>query len=128
MLSKVESRTIFESLIWLDLELNPGLRGHWRSLYPLGQYTYMHVYTPRANRMEHRVNFQHGLTGSNSEVSFSRTNCNTKVKKLSLPYYLTITGRIIIGLITFLMVLTLCEMQSLVRDSKLGRRIHFLIR
>ena len=27
----------FESLVWLDLGLNPGLLGHWRKLYPLGQ-------------------------------------------------------------------------------------------
>ena len=27
----------FESLVWLDLGLNPGLPGHWRTLYPLGQ-------------------------------------------------------------------------------------------
>ena len=27
----------FESLVWLDLGLKPGLLGHWRTLQPLGQ-------------------------------------------------------------------------------------------
>ena len=36
VLSKAESSTIFESLIWLDLGLNPGLPDHW-TLYPLYQ-------------------------------------------------------------------------------------------
>ena len=29
---------VFESLVWLDLGLNPGLLGHWRILYSLGQW------------------------------------------------------------------------------------------
>ena len=28
----------FESLVWLDLGLNPGLPDHWRTLYALGQW------------------------------------------------------------------------------------------
>ena len=32
MLSKEASSTIFESLVWLNLGLNPGLPGHWRTL------------------------------------------------------------------------------------------------
>ena len=42
MLSKEASSTIFESLVWLDLELNPGLPGHWQIKYypiPLNVYT-----------------------------------------------------------------------------------------
>ena len=31
MLSKEASSTIFESLVWLNLVLNPGLSGHWWS-------------------------------------------------------------------------------------------------
>ena len=27
-------------MVWLDLELNPGLPDHWRTLYPLGQLCY----------------------------------------------------------------------------------------
>ena len=34
MLSKETSSTILEYLVWLGLELNPGLLGHWRTLYP----------------------------------------------------------------------------------------------
>ena len=35
---KAESSTIFESLVWLDLGLNPGLLDHWRTFYSLGQW------------------------------------------------------------------------------------------
>ena len=28
-------------LVWPDLELNPGLLGHWRTLNPLGQWLFM---------------------------------------------------------------------------------------
>ena len=38
MLSKEASSTIFESLVWLALGLNLGLPGHWRTLYPPGQW------------------------------------------------------------------------------------------
>ena len=37
MLSKDVSSTIFKFLVWLDLGLNPGLTGHWWTVYPLGQ-------------------------------------------------------------------------------------------
>ena len=33
---KVASSTIFESLVWLDLELNSGLLDHWPTLYWVG--------------------------------------------------------------------------------------------
>ena len=33
VLSKEASGNVFESLIWLDLGLNPGLLAHWRTLY-----------------------------------------------------------------------------------------------
>ena len=38
MLSKEVSSTIFKSLVWLGLELNPGLPDHWWTLYPLSQW------------------------------------------------------------------------------------------
>ena len=44
MLSKEVSSTIFETLVWLDLGLNPGLLGHWRPFNSLGQWT---LYTGR---------------------------------------------------------------------------------
>ena len=37
MLRKDISSTIFKSLVWRDLRLNPGLLGHWRTLYPQGE-------------------------------------------------------------------------------------------
>ena len=37
VLSKEVSTTIFNSLVWLNLGLNPGLPDHWRTLYPLDQ-------------------------------------------------------------------------------------------
>ena len=38
VLSKVTSSTIFESLVWLNLGLKPGLPDHWWTHYSLGQY------------------------------------------------------------------------------------------
>ena len=56
--------------------------------------------------------FKWSLTGLNSEFSFSSTGCRTKVKEFSLPYYLSIAGRRIIGFIPFSRVLSRCEMQT----------------
>ena len=56
--------------------------------------------------------FMRGLTGLNSEFSFSSTSCLTKAEEPSLPFYLPIVGGRIIGFIPFLRVLVLCEMQS----------------
>ena len=56
--------------------------------------------------------FKRGLTGLNSEFSFSLTSLLTKAEEPSLPYYLLIAGRKIIGFIPFPRVLVLCEMQS----------------
>ena len=41
VLNKEVSCTIFEPLIWLDLGLNPGLPGNWRTLYTLGHWPSM---------------------------------------------------------------------------------------
>ena len=35
VLSKEVSSTIFKSLVWRDLGLNPSLPDHWRTVYPL---------------------------------------------------------------------------------------------
>ena len=56
--------------------------------------------------------FKQSLTVLNSEFSFSWTSCLTKAEETSLPYYLPIAGRRIIGFIPFPRVLVLCEMQS----------------
>ena len=38
VLSKAASSKIFESLVWFDVGLNPGLPDHWRTLHSLGQW------------------------------------------------------------------------------------------
>ena len=62
-----------------------------------------------------------GLTGLNSEFSFSLTSCLIKAEVPSLPYYLPITGGRIIGFIPFPRVLVLCEMQSV--SSRIWTRV-----
>ena len=56
--------------------------------------------------------FKLSLTGLNSEFSFFKTGCHTKIKKPNLPYYLLIAGGRIVGRILFPKALTLCEMQT----------------
>ena len=65
--------------------------------------------------------FKRGLTGLNSEFSFSQTSCFTKAEEPSLPYYLSIAGGRIIGFIPFPRVLVLCEMQSV--SSRIWTRV-----
>ena len=65
--------------------------------------------------------FKRGLTGLNSEFSFSYTSCLTKAEEPSLPYYLLIAGGRIFGFIPFPRVLVLCEMQSV--SSKIWTRV-----
>ena len=64
-----------------------------------------------SSRMQSKVIFKQSLTDLNLEVSFAKTRCHSKIKEPRLPYYLPITGRRIIGVIPFLRVLVLCEMQ-----------------
>ena len=61
-----------------------------------------------------------GLTGFNSEFSFSKNSCLTKAEEPSLPYYLPIAGGRIIGFIPFPRVV-LCEMQSV--SSRIWTRV-----
>ena len=56
--------------------------------------------------------FKRSLTGLNSEFFFSLTDCQTKAKELSLCHYLLIAGGRIVGFISFLRVLVVCEIQS----------------
>ena len=44
VVSKEVSSTIFESLVWRDLGLNPNLPDHWRTLYPLDQWAGWYIY------------------------------------------------------------------------------------
>ena len=46
VINKAASSTIFESLVWLDLGLNPGLLDHWRTLYSLGQFAGYSILLP----------------------------------------------------------------------------------
>ena len=52
-LSKKVLSTIFESLVWLDLEWNTGFPDHWRTFIPLcqwvGYYIYIYIYTKFSN-------------------------------------------------------------------------------
>ena len=59
-----------------------------------------------------KVNFLSSLTGLNSEFFFSKTNNHTKVKELSLPYYIPIAGGRIVGFMPFPRVLAVCEMKK----------------
>ena len=88
----------------------------WQSVSCLcDRITYMgvYIYQPlHTVRMWHKVNFKLSLTGLNSELSFSKTGCLNKAKNRSLPNYLPIGGRRIIGFTPFPRVLVLCEMQT----------------
>ena len=93
--------SFFESLVWLDLGLNPGLPDLWRTLYSLDQWltgtkcickhnylllSYLPNPSARAG-YDTRSIFKWSLTGLNSEFSFSSTSCLPKAEELSLPYY-----------------------------------------
>ena len=65
--------------------------------------------------------FKRSLTGLNSEFSFSKTSCRTKVGEISLPYYLPIAGGRIIGFKPLPRVLALREMQSV--SSRIWTRV-----
>ena len=98
-----------KSLVWRNLGLNPGLPDHWWTLYSLGQC----IFTNPSSRSGYdtRSIFKRSLTGLNSEFSFSYTSCLSKAVEISLPYYLPIAGRRIIGFIPFPRVLVLCKIQ-----------------
>ena len=74
----------------------------------------LHIYPtpPLGQNVTQGQFFKWSLTGLNSEFSFSLTSCLTKAEEPSLPYYLPIAGRRLIGFIHFPRVLVLCEMQS----------------
>ena len=83
---------------------------------------YIYIYQPhRSGRILHKVNFKRSLTGLNSEFSFSKTNCLSKVEEPSLPNYLPIAGTRILRFIPFLKVLMLIEMQSVL--SRIWTRV-----
>ena len=65
--------------------------------------------------------FKRGLTGLNSEFSFSETTCLTKAEETSLSYYLPIARGRIIGSIPFPWVLVLCKTQPV--SSRIWTRV-----
>ena len=93
--------------------------------YSLFKFLY-HIYPtpPLGQDMTQGQFFKRSLTGFNSEFSIYSTSCLTKAEEPSLPYYLPIAGRRIIGFIPFPRVLVLCEMQS-VQDMKSCRQFQF---
>ena len=77
------------------------------------QGTVSHLFHPSARAgYDTRSIFKRSLTGFNSEFSFSKTSCLSKVEEPNLSYYLPIAGGRIIGFIPLPRVLVLCEMQS----------------
>ena len=56
--------------------------------------------------------FSQSLSGLNLEFSFSKTSSHTKIKELSLPYYLAIAGGRIVGFIPSTRLLVLFERQT----------------
>ena len=56
--------------------------------------------------------FKLSFTGLNSGFSFSAAVCHTKVKEISLSYYLPITVESIVRFVLFPRVLELCEKQT----------------
>ena len=80
------------------------------------------IYQPlHSGRIWPRSIFKRSLTGLNSEFSISWTSYLTKAEEPSLPYYLPIAARGIIGFIPFPRVLVLCEMQSV--SSRIWTRV-----
>ena len=78
----------------------------WHYERPLNVYvsmcTCVYIHQPLCTtRLRHKINFIRNLTGLNSEFSFSKASCHTKVKDPNLSYYLPIAGGIMIGFITF---------------------------
>ena len=87
-------------------------------LYSIRILDVISIFTNPSARPEGLVNidtrsiFKQILTGLNSEFSFSKISCLTKVKEPSLPYYLPIAEGWLIEFIHFPKVLMLCEMLS----------------
>ena len=61
--------------------------------------------------------FKRHLTGLNSGGFFSQTNCYTKTKELSLPYYLPLHTGTIVGFTPFSRVLALFESKQLYQGN-----------
>ena len=72
--------------------------------------------------MQHKINFfKWSLTGWKSQLFFSYTTCYTKGKDPSLPYFLHINQRRIVGFIPFPKELALYELQT--ASSRIWTRV-----
>ena len=56
--------------------------------------------------------FKQSLTGLNPKFAIFERSCHTKFREPSLPNFLLIAGRRIVGFISFPRILALCEMQT----------------
>ena len=88
--------------LWVFISSTCLVRLNWM-VCKIGESIIIFTQPLRSGRIWHKV-FKWSLTGLNSEF--------TRAEELSLPYYLPIAGRRIIGFIPFPRVLVLCEMQS----------------
>ena len=64
-----------------------------------------------------------GLTGLNTQFSFSKTGCYDILKKHSLPYYLPIDRVKINGFIPFRMIIVLCKKYIQTAFARIWTRI-----
>ena len=78
----------------------------------LTNYIYIYIKPFLTSRMRHNVNFKAEFNSLNSEFSFSLTGCHYKIKESSLPYYLPVAERRIVGIIYLTRILALCEKQT----------------
>ena len=87
----------------------------------------MYLPNPSAHtECETRLIFRRVSTGLNSQFSFSKTSCHTKVEENSPPYYLLIAGGRIIRFITFPKgISTMWNANSLVEVLNSCRRVHY---
>ena len=113
MLSKEVSNSIFESLVWLDLGLNPGLPDYWWTHCSLdqchGYFLEFFLSKPRERRLK-------------SQFSFSKTG----LKEPSLLYYFIYSWRENSWIHAFSKdISTMWNASSLVQDLNSCRCIHF---
>ena len=76
VLSKAESNTILESLVWIDMRLNTGLPDHWWPLYSRSQWLEHH----NVNSKDRVNNFTATLITIATEEILKRQTVNKRCK------------------------------------------------
>ena len=82
------SSTIFESLVWLNLGLNPGLPDHWQTLYSLDQW-----HTTTQMITDNPLNFNHNKSPKIKIPQIANPSTNyqnkfrTKQQNITYPDY-----------------------------------------